>query len=55
MTRNEMHRAEQQKIDRMMRELQRHLSDLVQSGDITPQEANEWANMKAAQWAKGLS
>jgi len=36
---------------RMMRELQSDLADLVRSGDITEQQANEWANDKADQWA----
>jgi polyhydroxyalkanoate synthesis regulator phasin len=40
---------------RMMRELQSDLADLVASGDLTPEQANEWANMKADQWAQGLS
>ena len=38
---------------RMMRELQSDLCDLVESGDITESEANEWANQKADQWAQG--
>ncbi len=42
-------------IARMMRELQSDLADLVESGDMTAEEANEWANMKADQWAQGLS
>lgn len=36
----------------MMRELQSDLADLVESGDITPAQANEWANDKAEQWAR---
>ena len=40
---------------RMMRELQSDLADMVASGDLTPEQANEWANMKADQWAQGLS
>ncbi len=36
---------------RMMRELQSDLCDLVESGDITESEANEWASEKADQWA----
>ncbi len=40
---------------RMLRELQSDLADLVRSGDITEAFANEWANHKADQWARGLS
>ena len=43
------------KIERMMKELQSDLADQVRAGDITPEFANEWANMKADQWALGLS
>ena len=42
------------KIERMLKELQSDLADLVASGDMTEQEANEWANMKADQWAMGI-
>ena len=42
------------KIERMMKELQSDLADLVASGDMTEQEANEWVNMKADQWAMGI-
>ena len=48
-------RMEQRKIARMMRELHSELADLVKDGAMTALEANEWANMKADQWAKGLS
>lgn len=43
------------KMARMMRELQSDLADMVASGDLTEEQANEWANMKADQWAQGLS
>ena len=46
---------EEKTIARMMRELQADLADLVRSGDLTDAEANEWANHKADQWARGLS
>lgn len=46
---------EEQKISAMMRELQSNLADAVEAGDMTDQEANEWANMKAEQWSHGLS
>jgi hypothetical protein len=47
--------AEETKIARMMRELQSDLADLVEAGEMTEAEANEWANHKADQWARGLS
>ena len=43
------------RTERMMRELQSDLADLVRSGDLTETEANEWANAKADQWARGLN
>lgn len=43
------------RTERMMRELQSDLADMVRSGDLTETEANEWANAKADQWAKGLN
>lgn len=43
------------KTARMMKELQSELADMVAAGELTEQEANEWANMKADQWALGLS
>ena len=42
------------KIERMMRELQSNLADLVEAGDLTDTEANEWFNMKSDQWANWL-
>ena len=36
---------------RLMRELQSDLRDLVESGELTDIEANEYANYKAEQWA----
>ena len=48
-------KANQQRIERMIRELQSELCDLVRSGEITDIEANEWVNMKADQWMNGLS
>ena len=40
-------------IARMIRELQSDLADLVESGDMTAEEANEWVNYKADQWMTG--
>lgn len=39
------------KYERALRELQSDLCDQVQAGDITAEQANEWANEKADQWA----
>lgn len=37
--------------EQMLRELASDLADLVESGDLTDQQANEWYNSKADQWA----
>jgi len=47
--------TEETKVARMLRELQSDMADLVASGDLTDEEANEWVNAKADQWAQGLS
>jgi hypothetical protein len=36
--------------EQMLRELASDLSDLVESGDLTDIEANEWLSRKADQW-----
>ncbi len=54
-TTTNLQRAEETKIARMLRELQSDMADLVASGDMTAEEANEWVNHKADQWAHGLS
>jgi hypothetical protein len=46
---------EEQRLARMMRELQSDLADLVAQGAMTEEEANEWANAKAEQWKDGAS
>lgn len=38
------------KIARMIRELQSDMADLVEAGEMTAEEANEWVNCKADQW-----
>lgn len=43
------------RIERMMKELQSDLADAVERGEMTEEQANEWANMKADQWAQGLA
>jgi len=53
--RTRMYRETDERIARMMRELQSDLADMVRSGDLTAEQANEWANAKADQWAKGLN
>ena len=50
----QMNRAADTKTARMMRELQSDLADMVDAGDLTAEQANEWANDKADQWAQGL-
>lgn len=42
-----------QRKERMMRELQSDLAAMVEAGDLTADQANEWANMKAEQWSGG--
>lgn len=37
--------------EQMLRELASDLSDMVEAGDISEQEANEWLNAKADQWS----
>ena len=36
--------------EQMLRELASNLADLVESGDITADDANDWYNSKADQW-----
>ena len=36
--------------EQMLRELASDLCDLVESGDLTDIEANEWLSRKADQW-----
>ena len=35
----------------MLIDLQREMADLVESGDMTANEANEWVNLAADRWA----
>jgi len=51
---NELSRIEDATIARMLRELQSDMADLVEAGELTAEEANEWVNHKADQWAGGL-
>lgn len=41
--------------EQMLRELMSDLCDLVRTGDMTDEQANEWYNAKADQWAQGPS
>jgi len=49
-TENKMDKINDERRERMLRELAQDLSYLVESGDITDEQANEWYNMKADQW-----
>ena len=40
--------------EEMIRELWFQLGPLLESGQITDMEANEWVNMKSDQWANGI-
>jgi hypothetical protein len=40
--------------ERMLHELMADLRALVESGEMTDTEANEWYSMKADQWAAGV-
>ncbi len=53
MNATEMQRDEDKRIARMIRELQSDMADLVASGDLTDEQANEWVNHKADQWMVG--
>ena len=50
MTQNEFDTIKSATRERMLRELMSDLADLVASGDMTDQQANEWYNSKADQW-----
>ena len=40
--------------ERMLRELMSELVRMIEAGDITDEQASEWYNMKADQWANGI-
>ena len=50
MTTTEFQTQQSQRRERNLRELASDLADLVASGDLTDQQANEWYNDKADQW-----
>jgi hypothetical protein len=37
--------------EQMIRELTSDMADLVASGDLTEEQANEWVSSKSDQWA----
>lgn len=37
--------------DQMLSELASDMADLVESGDLTAEEANEWVNRAADRWS----
>lgn len=37
--------------EQMLKELASDLADLVETGDLTPEQANEWLATKADQWS----
>ena len=51
MTQTELQNINDTRRERMLRELSSDLADLVLSGDLTEQQANEWYNDKADQWS----
>ncbi len=52
---NTVQTNEDARISRMLRELASDLRDAVEAGDMNDEQANEWYDMKAEQWARGLS
>jgi hypothetical protein len=38
--------------EQMLKELASDMADLVASGDLTAEQANEWVNAKADQWSE---
>ena len=53
MTNLELNKINDARIARMLRELHSDLADMVEAGDLTEEQANEWAAMKADQWLAG--
>ena len=53
MTTTDLNKINDATIARMIRELQSDLADMVEAGDITAEQANEWVNDKADQWMNG--
>jgi hypothetical protein len=51
MSQAEFHTMQDQRRERMLRELSSNLADLVASGDMTDFEANDWYSAKADQWS----
>lgn len=51
MSQNEFYKIKDSRRERMLKELASDLADLVESGDMTANEANEWLAAKADQWS----
>jgi len=51
MTKEEFDRLHQQRLDRLYAELSQIVAELVASGDLTEEEANQWLVDKQNQWA----
>jgi polyhydroxyalkanoate synthesis regulator phasin len=51
MSQAEFNLIQDQRRERMLRELASDLSDLVASGDMTAEQANDWLASKADQWS----
>ena len=50
MTNTDLNTINDQRRERMLRELASDLADLVDAGEMTEQQANVWYNDKADQW-----
>lgn len=50
----ELQRIQDGTRERNLRELASDLADLVASGDLTDEQANDWYNHKADQWRDGV-
>ena len=55
MTNTEFTTRQDARREQLLRELLSDLTNLVETGDLTDQEANDWYNHKADQWANGQS
>lgn len=47
---NMVNRADARR-EQMLKELASDLADLVEAGEMTPEQANEWLAAKADQWS----
>lgn len=51
MTTAEFQKLNDQRRERNLRELTSDLATLVEAGELTDEQANEWYNHKADQWS----